>query len=91
MATSEYEFWDLGDEPSVTNQWPRYNDKCLARIMRALITTNGRWHACHIDTGSGFAAGKETFTARISLPAGRKEEFENLVGFPLTAPPTISL
>jgi len=82
------EYWDLGEVPSSTQQWPRHNEKCLGKILYALIELKGQMLSVQVDKGR-FAKGKAPVTMRIELPFGKKEEFEAMTGFPLTRPPEV--
>lgn len=83
------EYWDLGEEPSATNQWPRHNEKCLGKITYALIELGGKMLSVYID--GSYAKGKAPILMRIELPMGKKDEFETMTGFPLTKPPEIAI
>lgn len=89
MVVITKEYWDLGEEPSATNQWPRNNERCLGKIACALVELNGKMLSTHVD--DGFTKGKAPITMRIELPYGKREAFETLTGFPLTKPPEVSI
>ena len=84
------EYWDLGEVPSTTNQWPRYNEKCLGKITYALVALRGKLLSSYVDD-SGYSKGKALVTMRIELPMGKKDEFEQMTGFPLTKPPQVGI
>lgn len=90
MVVVSKEYWDLGEVPSVTNQWPRHNEKCLGRIAYALVELRGKMLSVYVDN-SGYAKGKALVMMRIELPMGKKEEFETMTGFPLTKPPRVGI
>ena len=83
------EYWDLGEVPSATNQWPRHNEKCLGRIAYALVELNGKMLSAHVD--EGYTKGKQPISMRIELPMGKQAEFETMTGFPLTKPPQVGI
>jgi hypothetical protein len=87
----EIEYWDLGDVPSNTNQWPRMSDACLARILRALIELKGQWLDCYCENHNGYKPNQVPMNARISLPVGKRNAFEQITGFPLTEPNVIQV
>jgi len=90
MVLITKEYWDLGEEQSATKQWPRNSVQCLGKITRALVELNGQMLSAHIWQ-SGYSAGQEPITMRISLPVGKKEKFEQMVGFPLTKPDEVCI
>lgn len=90
LTASEYHYWDVGEKQVITMA-----KEPMARIMRAIIQCDAKIH----DT---FSLEKDlnsthlrypyrhcAVTLRISLPDNMKNEFEQISGFKLTAPPKI--
>jgi hypothetical protein len=75
--------WTIGEQDKFLNQ----SDKCLARIMRALIKT----HSKMLDS---FAFGKDNtdaFVATVEIPQGKEKEFEKLASAILVRPTTAKI
>ena len=74
-----YEFWDVGE----VAPFPNLGKTSTARVMQALIRLGGRMHDTDFDD-RGFADHRCILLYRLSLPVGKREEFEELAGYPLT-------
>lgn len=89
MSDVSHEYWDLGEMPSESQQWPSYNPTCLGKITYALMELKGKMLYYQVDA---VPAGSRTpITMRIELPYGQKEAFESMTGFPLTKIPEIGI
>jgi hypothetical protein len=82
-----YEFWDVGGV-----QPPNLGKTSTACVMQALIRLGGRLHDTDFDRDfdrDDVADQYRLVVYRISLPVGKREEFEKLAGYPLTRPAQI--
>jgi hypothetical protein len=80
-----YEFWDVGE----VSPFPNLGKTSTARVMQALIRLGGRLHDTDFDERGHVEDWYYLVTYRISLPVGKREEFEKLAGYPLTRPAQI--
>lgn len=84
-----YEFWDIGE----VSPFPNLGKTSTARVMQALIRLDGRMHDTDFDDRSdvGEADHHCGVVYRISLPVGKRGEFEELAGYPLTRLPKVGV
>lgn len=83
------EFWDVGEE--FDTRPPNLGKTSTAKVMQALIKLKGKLHSSFFFGTNDMPDHYRDGVYRISLPVGKKEEFEKLSGYLLTRPPKISV
>ena len=81
------EYYDVGDK--FEGRPPNLGKASTARVMQALIKLNGKLHSFIFFGTNDMPDHLRDGVYRISLPIGRKEEFEKMTGYLLTRPPKI--
>jgi hypothetical protein len=73
--------WIIGEEDKFINQ----TDKCLAKIMRALLKT----HSKLIESFAFGEGRKDSFVSIVEVPEGNEKLFEQLADVKLLKPPKV--
>lgn len=83
------EFWDVGEE--FISRPPNLGKASTARVMQALIKLHGKLHSTCFFGTNDMPDHCRDGVYRISLPVGKKEDFEKMTGYVLTRPPVIKV
>ena len=75
--------WIIGEQVKFLNQ----TEKCLARVMRALILT----HSKLLDTFTFGKQNNDSFVAIVEIPQGKEREFEKIASVILIRPPSVKI
>lgn len=77
MGITDY-VWELGAD----DNFIKFTDKNMAKIMKALVVTEGSFTSSFLDSAN-------TVMFKIVLDKNKRTEFEKLSGFKLTKCPEI--
>lgn len=75
--------WIIGEQDRFLNQ----TDKCLAKIMRAIIRT----HSKMLDSFAFGYGNTDSFVATVEIPQGKEKEFEKISEAVLIRPPSANI
>ena len=76
------EYWDVGE----FFPFPNLGKTSTAKVMQALIKLQGKLHSsCFFGSGD-MSDHLRTGVYRISLPVGKRAQFEEMTGYALSEP-----
>lgn len=81
------ELWDVGEV--FERNAPNLSVASAGRVMRALLSCQGKLHDSHVFDDDGTLDRHRYVTYRISLPFGMRERFEEICGYKLSRPPIV--
>ncbi len=80
-----FEYWDV-NEDEAGKRWPNLSRLSTGAVMQALLRLGGRLTDSMVEEDDTVMDRYRLVSYRITLPVGRKEEFEEMTGYRLMRP-----